>query len=65
MRDEVCELPHLKGMRELSADEIHNVAGGVFENVGTGISTLINSHFECKAFLNVALGIPKWACVNF
>ncbi len=50
MRDDICEPFSAKEitynqMRELSADEIHDVAGGVFENIGSSLFGHVK--FDC------------------
>jgi hypothetical protein len=45
MRDDVYGISPVKEMRELNADEVHNVAGGILDN---GVGPILNFKTFCN-----------------
>jgi hypothetical protein len=58
MRDDNYEGTTCKQIRELSAAEINNVAGGVFENIGVALGPVVT---KCNAWGVCHIHIPPWS----
>jgi hypothetical protein len=63
MRDDVSEIARDK-MRELRANEIRNVAGGLQVGIDPGLGALISAHMLCDTWWS-ADGTQNTTCVTF